>query len=730
MKMAVLLLFSAFGLCFGSVYYVDSSNGNDAAAGRTPSEAWRTLSRVNEAELLPGDSVLFRRGGVFRGQLIPVSGSEAGDVVYGAYGSGAKPRLLGSVSKSAVSDWLLESPDIWTTQADRAAAIGPEFLPNPDFDSGLSNWYLWNNSASGASSSLSRSTDPGDYYTAPAGGRLSCSAHGGGSSDIQLWTANLSIANEQWYRFSFKAKATRAFTIPFGGIQLMRTDPPYTLYSSSSSKPAVITESWTSHDVFFESGATAADARIDFFLGGLIPEAAILYFDSLSFREMDGDPGLIPCDVGNVIFDGGSSCGVKVWEDADLNAPGEFRYDPEKAVLKLVSVPNPASVHSEVECALTRHIISEDRKSYVTYEALDLRYGGAHGIGGGDTHHITVKEMDISWIGGGVLEDRVRYGNGVEFWHSAHDNTVERCTFDQVYDAACTVQGSGDPFEARDIRFRNNVIRNSEYSFELWAEPAGTWLHDIYFENNTCLNAGFGWGHSQRPDPNGGHLMLWGNTNERMDRVCIRNNIFSESTHYGVRCTNRSAVSKFTVDYNCWWESSGPVARIENTDYDFASGWDEYRSVSGQDGHSIHADPLLNPDHSLSGESPCMDAGSAAVSVSDDFNGNPRPKAGGMDIGAFEYDDGSSGVGHRTDRSASGRYRLFPNPGRSFVTINPARQDRPVRVTVFDVLGRQAGRAVVRAGGGVMETGDLPNGLYFLRLEDGAGIEIVKWVKY
>lgn len=729
MKPVILFVLLCAGLGFGSVYYVDSSSGNDAAAGRAPSEAWKTLARVNAAGLLPGDSVLFKRGEMFRGQLIPVSGSDAGDVVYGAYGAGRKPRLLGSVDRSADSDWTLESPGVWVTTKGRAEAVGPELLPNPDFDSGLSRWVLWNNTASGASSSLSRATASGDYYTAPGGGKVECRAAGQSLSDIQLYTASLSVVRGRWYRLSFAARASAAFTLPPGHIRLMKNSTPYTDYSSFSSNAVELAASWTGFHVLFESTATAADARIDFFLGGIMPESAVLYFDSLSLRELDGNPGAIPCDVGNIIFDEGASCGVKVFDEADLDAPGEYWYDPGETALKLRSAVHPASVHADIECALTRHIISEGRKHHVTYENLDIRYGGAHGIGGSETRHITVKDCDFSWIGGGILDGRVRYGNGVEFWASAADNTVERCTFDQIYDAACTVQGNGDPFEAANIRFRNNIIRNSEYSFELWAEPAGTWLHDIYFENNTCLDAGSGWGHSQRPDPNGGHLMFWGNTNERMDRVCIRNNIFSESTHYGVRYTSRQAVSKFTVDYNCWWESSGPVARVENTDYDYASKWSTYRSITRHDSHSIHADPLLNPDHSLSSGSPCVDAGSADVAVPDDFNRNTRPLAAGFDIGAHEF-DGSTGVASRLVRSPSARFRVFPNPGRSFVRIRPSGMDRRIRVTVFDVLGRRVESSEVPAGGGRMKTAGLANGLYFLRLEDGADIEIVRWVKF
>ncbi|MDM7926073.1 MAG: T9SS type A sorting domain-containing protein, partial [bacterium] len=198
---------------------------------------------------------------------------------------------------------------------------------------------------------------------------------------------------------------------------------------------------------------------------------------------------------------------------------------------------------------------------------------------------------------------------------------------------------------------------------------------------------------------------------------------------YSVRYTSRQAVSKFDVDYNCWWESSGPIARIENTDYDYNSKWSTYRSITRHDSHSIHADPLLNPDHSLSPASPCIDSGTADVSVLDDFNGRPRPLGAGIDIGAREF-SGSPGMDPRPARSGTVRYRIFPNPGRSFVRIRPSGKDGRIRVTVFDVLGRRVGEPKPVSDSGRMNADGLAKGLYFLRLEDGAGVEIVKWVKY
>ena len=73
----------------GNTYYV-SNGGDDAADGRSPESAWKTLERVNKAELLRGDGVLFCRGDLFRGRIEAREG-----VSYGAYGDGEKPRLFG-----------------------------------------------------------------------------------------------------------------------------------------------------------------------------------------------------------------------------------------------------------------------------------------------------------------------------------------------------------------------------------------------------------------------------------------------------------------------------------------------------------------------------------------------------------------------------------------------------------------------------------------------------------
>ncbi len=373
------------------VYYVDSVSGSDEATGNTPQTAWRSLSQVNAASLEPGDQVLFKRGGRWRGQLVPHSGADDRAITYGAFGRGAKPVLLGSTAMNAPSDWRRLDGNVWTT----------------------------------------------------------------------------------------------------------------------------------------------TDAQ-----------------------------GPLTVDVGNIIFSGGATVGVKKWSRADLQNPGDYFYDPNGKCVLLCSQGNPTDSHGSIELALRRHIIDQSGKHDVVYEDLDLRYGAAHGIGGSGVRNITVRRCDLSYIGGGHQHTRpdghpVRYGNGIEFWSSARDCLVERCRLWEIYDAALTNQGSGTNVQ-ENITYRYNVIWDCEYSFEYWNRDASSRTHNVRFEHNTCVDAGYGWGHDQRPDRNGRHLMFYNNTAATSD-VVVCFNIFCNATDSCMRLHGRDWTEALTMDENCWFQQHGPL---------------------------------------------------------------------------------------------------------------------------------------------------------------------------
>lgn len=83
-------------------YYL-SADGNDANPGTSAALPWKTLARLNLVTYVPGDSVFFRRGDIFRGGInVLQGGTSASRVVFTTYGTGEKPVISGA---EPVSGW-------------------------------------------------------------------------------------------------------------------------------------------------------------------------------------------------------------------------------------------------------------------------------------------------------------------------------------------------------------------------------------------------------------------------------------------------------------------------------------------------------------------------------------------------------------------------------------------------------------------------------------------------
>ena len=560
-----------------ATFHVDDDAGADARDGRSPTNAWRTLERVNAAELQPGDRVLFHRGGTWRGQLVPHSGAEGAPIVYGAYGEGPKPLLLGSVAFDRPEDWQPEGSHIWATAAptfvERATAVDP----------GPRRWGLHTEGGARVDKTVA------DEAGAPCL-RMRCEAAGTAPNHVQLILAGLAVRAGDAFVFEFRAMSTTPFRIPHAS--LTKTTSPWTSYATAAGPALNVETNWTTFQVLFRTAKTADDGRITLYLGGTLPAGATFAFQPLSWKQRTySGPEPLSVDVGNIIFDDGPRCGVKKWNVADLKQPGDFCYTADDGRVRLCAEANPASLYHHIELALRRHIIDEGNRHDVVYEDLALRYGAAHGIGGAVTHHIRVSGCDIAFIGGGHQMTRpdgkpVRFGNGVEFWSDAHDNLVERCRIWEIYDAALTNQGDENN-EQRNIVYRDNTIWNSEYSFEYWNRK-GSRTRDILFEHNTCVDAGRGWGHTQRPDPNGRHLMFYQNSADTQG-VVVRENIFSGATESCLRMCN-DWTAGLALERNCWFQPQGVLVLFLKTPYP-PEQFDEYRKQTGLDAHSIAADP-------------------------------------------------------------------------------------------------------------------------------------------
>jgi hypothetical protein len=556
----ILALF-CLNYAFAATYYIDAVSGKDSNSGLNGSP-WQTIAKVNKASLVAGDLVLFARGQIFRGNLLPKSGTASANISYGAYGTGNKPLFLGSVNRKLTTDWVSAGTNLWKT------------------------------------------------------------------SDV----------------------------VTIGGNAV---------------------------------------------------------------------------DAGNLILNKEASVGWKVSSLSLVTSQGRFYSDVSAKTVTMYSASNPGSFYSDIEIALCQNIINPSDKSYIIIENLDLRYSGAHGIGGSGTHHIIIRDVDISYIGGSYLSGTTRYGNGVEFYNDAHDNSVERCTFSQIYDAALTNQGDLANCQEYNIYYRNNIIRSSEYSFEIWLRGKGASLHDIYFENNTCLDAGSSWGHEQRVDPNASHLCFWG-TSATFSNIVIRNNIFSNSAGAGIfEGKNNLAdlkTSSVIINNNDWfvanmlavmtgWDAGkpGPI----NTYYT----WDYYLSLTQQDQNSITADPLLTPEYSIPSNSPCVNSG-VSTTVATDFVGTTRPQGSEYDIGAFEYIGTSNLIVDKNLPELS----LFPNPAKDSLTFQLSSIQKNENLQIYNTEGELVKEFIMTTVIQKISINNLPNGAYLVKIKSNPQLEL-KFIK-
>lgn len=332
-------------------------------------------------------------------------------------------------------------------------------------------------------------------------------------------------------------------------------------------------------------------------------------------------------DVGNLVFNN-TTCGEKKQSIASVVGQGDFFYNFTTNSVTLYSVGNPAEIYASIECPM-QATIAPTSNGNVTVQNLTFAYGARHGTGDGS--NVTIRNCDLYFIGGGdhYANYTVRLGNGIEFWNGASDVLVERCTFDQIYDAAITTQGIGT-YVKSNITFRNNVINRAEYSIETWERNDTATVNNISFVFNTCRNAGGGWGHNQRWDgPNGRHLYCGVNTATVFSPVVIKNNIFDTATESAIRL---GVVDNADYDINSNLYNVTVVAYFAGN-YTSLADW---QAVSGQDTSSISGNPIFTFSNRLTKESPARNT-ATDVGVCVDYDGKPRPIGGGYDIGAFEY---------------------------------------------------------------------------------------------
>ena len=580
-------------------FYVDASAGDDANNGLAPPEAWKTLDRVNAADLKPGDTVRFKCDEQWRGSLVPVSGEEGSPVTYTSYGSGPKPLLLGSKPRHCQEDWVRVNENLWATLPMEYSVV------KQVVDLRQTKWS--HHQEQGASVRRTHEDSPQGTIV-----RLNCTSSGTASNHVQLWGPTLSVEKGTQLQFTFRARCTKPLQLP--PMSIRKGGSPWTGYATATKLVPEIGPEWEDFRVIFAVRESAEAGKLHLSLGGYLPAGAVFEFQPQSIDLVTAniaDP--LTVDVGNIIFDHGEKCGWKKWSKEDLTNPYDYFYDGTSRRVFLNASANPATLHKSIEFAMKGHVVNQSGAHHVVYDGLAVMYGASHGFGGGGTHNLIIRSCDLGYIGGAHQFTHpngrpVRFGNAIEFWGAARDHLVENCRIWEVYDAALTNQGRGPSSKQVNITYRNNLILNSEYSFEYWNNPETALTKNIRFVNNTCINAGTVWSHAQRPNPNGSHLMLYTNTAETSG-IEIKYNIFCNHTEWGTRYSAGWKVLP-DQDHNLWYSDQGVMAYWFR---DKIGSFADFQKKTGLDQHSVFAKPRFvdeaSGDYRLAPDSPGIDLG-------------------------------------------------------------------------------------------------------------------------
>jgi len=120
MKQLILLVFLVCSILeIQATNYYFKSTGSDTNTGLSDAQAWQHPTKLNFMNFANGDSILFKRGDTFAitGIVYSYGVVDGGRLVYGAYGTGAKPIItaMGSLPGwNTVGNWTNTSGNIWT----------------------------------------------------------------------------------------------------------------------------------------------------------------------------------------------------------------------------------------------------------------------------------------------------------------------------------------------------------------------------------------------------------------------------------------------------------------------------------------------------------------------------------------------------------------------------------------------------------------------------------------
>jgi hypothetical protein len=207
--------------------------------------------------------------------------------------------------------------------------------------------------------------------------------------------------------------------------------------------------------------------------------------------------------------------------------------------------------------------------------------------------------------------------------------------------------------------------------------------------------------------------------------VVVRNNIFSRNLTYQIAHGMNPTEQNITIDHNLIDGYRGEIEE-ETHGSDPVEGNPRFVNPSGADFH-------------LQEDSPAIDSGSSIDAPRDDFDGTPRPRGVGYDIGAFEFgevgiDEPSNGI-----PATFNLFQNYPNPFNTTTQIEYSMAGSgDIELRILNSSGQRvrmlinrsqgAGRHVVEWDGTADDGKQISSGIYFYHLKANRNMKIRKCV--
>ncbi|SFG99935.1 right-handed parallel beta-helix repeat-containing protein [Pedobacter insulae] len=128
LSLAIMLAFNAPGNKGKSkTYYVNATTGNDENSGSSPTNAWKTLTKINAQVFQPGDIIRLKCNEFWEGQLVlQGSGTPNRPITLSSYGKGKKPIIDGKgkvdqiILLKNIEGWHIDNLEL----TNKAASVG------------------------------------------------------------------------------------------------------------------------------------------------------------------------------------------------------------------------------------------------------------------------------------------------------------------------------------------------------------------------------------------------------------------------------------------------------------------------------------------------------------------------------------------------------------------------------------------------------------------------------